>query len=225
MVSPYLGKQTVGFFLCCCCGSVVVEMEESPDEIEVCKILLDLGNVFRESVCRWGCKRRRSSGGGGEFSARNIVKVLSPDTPLSFCPTTESDDNKHSQKRSREEWKREIEGLTHCKEMLIQQLETARVHYDTQRLYNLKLKAMKQEEKRRRQQLLTSSFHKQQEAFVRLIGPARSVAQQLQYPVIVGHKDWFSAQDFANKSMKKAMYAEARRSRMNKLKIRGRRRP
>ncbi|CAH9118302.1 unnamed protein product [Cuscuta epithymum] len=216
-------------------------MEESPDEIEVCKILLDLGNMFRESVCRWGCKRRRSSGGGGggEFSARNIVKVLSPDTPLSFCPTTESDDNKHSQKRSREEWKREIEGLTHCKEMLIQQLETVRVHYDTQRLYNLKLKAMKQEEKRRRQQqLLTSSFHKQQEAFVRLIGPARSVAQQLQYPVIVGQKDWFSAQGFANngfgpdlnaaaaaESMKKAMYAEARRSRMNKLKIRGRRRP
>ncbi|CAH9118306.1 unnamed protein product [Cuscuta epithymum] len=31
--------------------------------------------------------------------------------------------------------------------MFLQQLETVRVHYDTQRLYNLKLKAMKQEEK------------------------------------------------------------------------------
>ncbi|CAH9095091.1 unnamed protein product [Cuscuta europaea] len=154
--------------------------------------------------------------------------------------------------QSRAEWKREIEELTRCKEMLIQQLESVRVHCDTQRLYNLKLKAMKhdEEEEEGLQQPppppLLTSFNKQPEAFVRLIGPARTVAQQLyyhyQHPLIVDpmgqrfQKGLPSPQNnlgfennrfgpTADESMlkkKKAMYAEARRSRKNKLKVRRR---
>ncbi|XP_031125325.1 uncharacterized protein LOC116027731 [Ipomoea triloba] len=78
------------------------------------------------------------------------TEVLSPATPLSFSPS-ESDEKpvissrKHSKKRTREEWMKNVDELTQCKEVLIGQLENVRAYYNNQLAYNLKLKAMRQE--------------------------------------------------------------------------------
>ncbi|XP_019156315.1 PREDICTED: uncharacterized protein LOC109153037 isoform X2 [Ipomoea nil] len=80
------------------------------------------------------------------------TEVLSPATPLSFSPSESSDEKpvivssrKHSKKRTREEWMKNLDELNQCKEALIGQLETVRAYYNKQMAYNLELKAKKQE--------------------------------------------------------------------------------
>ncbi|XP_070048341.1 uncharacterized protein [Nicotiana tomentosiformis] len=76
--------------------------------------------------------------------------VTSPDTPLSLSPT-EFDDKpmqysykKRSKRKTSEELMHTIEKLTRCRELLRGEVENVRSYYNTQKAYNLKLKAIKE---------------------------------------------------------------------------------
>ncbi|KAK4348993.1 hypothetical protein RND71_031748 [Anisodus tanguticus] len=143
------------------------------DEIEVANILLDLDNLVRQkqfSSLIWGTKKRRSNR-GPDFSSRvnsspslqgsskvdyneiePKIKVEgnSPATPLSFSPSESDDKSKHSstknsKRKSREELMDMIKQLSQCRESLRGEVENIRNYYNNQKVYNLKLKAMKEQ--------------------------------------------------------------------------------
>ncbi|XP_009608200.1 uncharacterized protein [Nicotiana tomentosiformis] len=145
------------------------------DEIQVANILLDLPNLFTQKQSpshlsysfSWGTKKRRSNRNGTDFSSRvnsssiqgssNEIEttkikaeVTSPATPLSFSPSESDDKSKHSsrkilKRKTREELMDMINQLSQCRESLKGEVENVRNFYNSQKAYNLKLKAMKEQ--------------------------------------------------------------------------------
>ncbi|OIT34780.1 PREDICTED: uncharacterized protein LOC109244240 [Nicotiana attenuata] len=145
------------------------------DEIQVANILLDLPNLFTQNQSpsqfsysfNWGTKKRRSNRNGTDFSSRvnssslqgssNEIEttkikaeVNSPATPLSFSPSESDDKSKHSsrkisKRKTREELMDMIKQLSQCRESLKGEVENVRNYYNSQKAYNLKLKAMKEQ--------------------------------------------------------------------------------
>nr|GMD98422.1 Peptide chain release factor 1 like [Ipomoea batatas] len=220
------------------------------EEIEVANILLDLRKLIRQSDFRVKLREPEIPAG-----LRFKTEVLSPATPLSFSPS-ESDEKpvissrKHSKKRTREEWMKNVDELTQCKEVLIGQLENVRAYYNNQLAYNLKLKAMRQEILSTSQKVeepsgpdtragqgypqfespiiidpLGQRYQYQglvsaQNGMGYLVGPIG--IPDLNVSVVVGSSQPFDVQRMEGGD-KKTRYAEARRYRMvrNKSKIKG----
>ncbi|KAJ8561328.1 hypothetical protein K7X08_027518 [Anisodus acutangulus] len=153
--------------------TTIVSASFNETEIEVSNILLNLSSLIEESESRsrvspvtWSCKRKRSDRNLGFNSACSseesdnvevedkIIELksseaISPDTPLSFSPTKFDDKDKYPSKKSskgktREELLNTIEKLTKCRELLRGEVENVRSYYNSQKAYNLELKAMKE---------------------------------------------------------------------------------
>ncbi|MCD7463600.1 hypothetical protein HAX54_050911 [Datura stramonium] len=100
-------------------------------------------------------------------------EATSPDTPLSFSPRESadepkqysSDNEKSSERKTRDKLMRKIEKLTRCREVLRGELENVRSYYDSQKAYNLELKA-------KREKVMTN-----------LNGQGSETCHTLQYPI------------------------------------------
>ncbi|GAU12270.1 hypothetical protein TSUD_02370 [Trifolium subterraneum] len=160
----------------------------SESEIEIAEIIRDLYciSLLSSIPFSWGCKRKRSAiqntpspiihhhHRAVKLKPTAVVlppppstavktEAPSPETPLSFPATTESDDKpKHSSKkktslkREKESSLQIIQDLTKTKSSLNQEIEKVQQHYDRLMSINLKLKV-------RKQQLLCNSNERKSE--------------------------------------------------------------
>lgn len=89
---------------------------------------------------------------GGPPAVKVKAEASSPATPLSFSPSSESDEKPKSHlkrkvqvKRKREEWLEIIDGLTQRRDLLKGEVENVKRYHDKLKAFNLELKTRKQE--------------------------------------------------------------------------------